>query len=257
MRQFVFLLTSILFSILLYVLHPFFYEWNLFAALRNESHNVSLFVVSLLCVVLVAIPAAFIRSGVYAIFNACLLFTLFIPFFSLMPYYNPRYVFSEVSCFAVVISVMFSIMGVFFGLKSFKIDWCGFGYIRKTQFLFVLFLINILNICLIVFTFKDVFSFGAISNIYMQRAIYTESANVVSYFVNWQFMVFSPLLLLISMMRRRLDLIVLALIGFFVVFSITAFKVALLVPFLMVVGFVTSGLWKKGSVYTLFPLCFC
>lgn len=245
MNRFLFILCSVMFSLMLYILHPFFYDWNLFTAIRSEGHEFSHVVMSVFYVFVVSIPAAFIRPGLYSVFNSCLLFTVFIPIFTLMPYYTPEYVFSEVSFLAGAVSVMFSLLGVLFGSKYLKVRWSGFGYIRRQHFLVLVFLINIINIMFIAFVFRNVFSFSAIGNIYAQREIYTESISIVSYFVNWQFMVFSPLLLLLSMIRRRLDLFALALVGFLVVFFITAFKVALAVPFLMVVGFLTSGIWRE------------
>ncbi|MDH4870504.1 hypothetical protein [Pseudomonas sp. BN515] len=245
MGGFIFVLCSVLFSLLLYMLHPSFYDWNLFTAIRNESHDFSHAMISVFYVFLVSIPVAFIRPGLYSVFNACLLFTVFIPFFSLMPYYTPEYVFSDVSYLAVSVSVMFSLLGVLWGGKFLRIDWSGFGYIKPRHFLVFVVLVNFINMALVVYAFRGVISFNVIGNIYAQREIYTESANIFSYFVNWQFMVFSPLLLLLSMIRLRVDLFALALVGFFLVFSITAFKVALAVPFLMVVGFLTSRFWRS------------
>lgn len=245
MSRFIFVFFSVLFSMVLYKLHPYFYEWNLFTALRVESHGSSHVLASFFYVLIVSIPAAFVRPGLYSIFNACLLFTLFIPFFTLMPYYTPGYVFSEVSCLAIVVSLMFSFVGVVAGSRYLKISWSGLGYVRESHFLFCVVFFNVLNVAFIAFSFREIFAFNAILDIYAQREIYTKSANIISYFVNWQFMVFSPLLLLLSMIRRRIDLFVLALVGFCVVFSITAFKVALVVPLLMIVGFSTSGIWRR------------
>ena len=142
MNRFLFILCSVLFSLLLYALHPFFYDWNLFAALRNESHEFSHVAMSVFYVFIVSIPVAFIRTGVYAVFNACLLFTVFIPFFTLMPYYTPEYVFSEISFLAGMASLMFSLLGVFFGSKYFGVSWAGFGYVKPHHFVVLIFLIN-------------------------------------------------------------------------------------------------------------------
>ena len=237
-----FIFVSMLYCLLLYFLYPVFHEQGLFLAFRSEPHDFMHVFFVFACSLFLAIYASFLRFGIYYIFNCFLVFTTFFPFLVLMPYFDSGYVFSGVPFFAVLASFLVTTLGLLFGNDKCLVFRCN---LNSKYYVVALFFVNLLSICVIVFSFRGIISFSAFHDIYAHRALYREAVGVSSYFVHWHMMVFAPLILVYGLARKSCFMILIAISGFLVVFLITAFKVALAIPVLILLGFLTIRLWRS------------
>lgn len=237
-----FIIFASVYSALVYLLYPIVYDWGLFLALQKQQHDFSHFLIAIFYCVLVVIFASVLRLGIFSLFNCFLIFTTFIPFFMLMPYFAPGYLYSADALVFFFSSLMFTFIGLATGFGK------GVGLslaFNKRSFLCFLFIINVFSLGGLIFNFYGLLSFRAFYNIYEQRELYRGAMNVFSYILHWQFMVFSPVSLIFSMQVRSVSLFCLAVFGFLVVFIITGFKASFVVLMVVLFGFLTKGVWAR------------
>mgnify|MGYP007011823689 CR=1 FL=1 len=235
-----FFVVSSIYSVFVYVVYPFFYDWGLFLAIQNRDHGFLEFLGAAGYCAVIIFFAGFVQRGIYGLFNCFLIFTTYIPFFMLMPFFLPEKIFSLDAVVYCMSAVLFSFVGVMFSRGR------GIAFpvsLKSSAFCFFLVALSLTNLLFLVVYFRGLISVEAFFDVYAHREKYREMAGFASYFLHWQVMVLSPVALVFGLQLRSFSLVVLGCLGFIVVFMISSFKVALVVPFVVGFGYVLRAAW--------------
>lgn len=239
------------YSLFVYFLYPSFYEQNLFLANKLEKHTNEMVVLGFFCNSIIAFLSIYVKGRAYYLTTIIILFTTLLPFFILLPYIFPNYVGNFFYWMVFSCAVIFIIIGVIPRvLPAIKTP-----LMSVKSYSIIIFLINVLSILIIIINYYDIISFLPFKDVYAQRFIYWDKeSGYHSYFINWQSTVFSPLLLLFSLVYKKYFFTIISFIGFLLVFMVTAHKISLFIPFMILLINHFKSFINKSSIIAITPL---
>lgn len=229
-----------LYAMSLYTLYPTFHKWVAFHAFRLESHGPEHVFISMTLAIVAVFVSSLVRHPIYRLFNSAFVFSVYIPALTLLPYFDPDIAAGPEPYVLLTSSLIVSIVGMFVSKRTkIRVPLT----LSAQGFYLLLGATSLVITALIFLVFRDIFSISSLTDVYYQRLRYRESANVFSYFIHWQMMVFSPLCLFFGT-GQKVWLTVIGMIGVFVVYGITAFKMA---PAIAIIIFLAMR-WQRLTV---------
>jgi hypothetical protein len=144
---------------------------------------------------------------------------------SMIPLYTLHADPGKLLLFAFLLMASFALLGVIYVLPLFPIPRIK---IPPLLFWFVIILLSLVFYLQIVSVFGFRFHFVPLLDVYRVRYEYrdvlSESGVFVAYAIGWQSQVINPLLIITGLVRKKLSLLIIGVLGQIMIYSITGFK---------------------------------